>query len=237
MANLSLRLNAILNQLTPCELLADIGTDHALIPAAAVQLGLARKALGVDLRSAPLKAAEQRLRARGQLNQVELIQADGLSPLGGRGVDALVFAGMSARQMIRICLAEPEVVGSVRLLIMQPNTEVQLLRKWAHEFGLHLSAETITVESERYFNTLSFVPSGGTDPVYERSPLGLHEAYRLGPLLVESQSREAREYFRTQVERLSVLVSRGAQQHAADREVFQTALELMGDSETLQPNR
>ncbi len=237
MANLSLRLSAILNRLKPCELLADIGTDHALIPAAAVDRGLARRALGVDLRSAPLQAAEQRLRARGQLDRVELIQANGLSFLGGRGIDALVLAGMSARQMMRICLAQPEVVRSVKQLIMQPNTEVQLLRKWAHEFGLHLSEETITVESERYFSTLSFAPSSGPDPVYERSRLEVHEAYRLGPLLVESRSPEAREYFETQHQRLSRLVDQGAKQHATDRDVFQRALRLMGDSETLRPNR
>lgn len=232
MANLSLRLDAILSQLRPCELLADIGTDHALVPVAAVNRGLARRALGVDLRSAPLKAAEERLRARGQLSGIELLQSDGLAALGGLNIDALVLAGMSARQMIRILAAELALVRSTKQVIVQPNTELLHLRKWAFESELHLESETLTKESGRYFITLSLAPGCGTDPLYENCLLERDEAYQLGPLLVQSKNQEVREYFEMQRERLRRLVAQGIEQHATELAAFEKALRLMRELRT-----
>ena len=48
---LSPRLDAILEGLSPCALLADIGTDHGLVPIAAVVRGIAQRAMATDLRA------------------------------------------------------------------------------------------------------------------------------------------------------------------------------------------
>jgi tRNA (adenine22-N1)-methyltransferase len=234
MADPSLRIQAILTLVQPCELLADIGTDHARVPVEAVRRGLARHALGVDLRSAPLAAAERRLRVLGQLDLVELVQSDGLTGIKERQVDCIVIAGMSAREMIRICEAEPALVGAAKQLIFQPNTEVTQLRKWAHEFGshhsfaLHLTDETTTIESGRFFSTLRFSPGKGRDPAYQRSSLTCDEAYLLGPILVERKCPETRDYFEYQRQRLAAIVGHGSGQHREDLQIFEQGLRLLG---------
>ena len=53
MTPLSVRLEAVLQLLRPCAVLADVGTDHGLLPVAAVQRGLAERAIAADLRGGP----------------------------------------------------------------------------------------------------------------------------------------------------------------------------------------
>lgn len=62
---LSERLEAVVAALAPCELLADVGTDHGLVPIAAVVRGIAVRAIAADLRVAPLAGAQRTIERAG----------------------------------------------------------------------------------------------------------------------------------------------------------------------------
>ena len=81
---LSPRLSTLLQLLTPCETLADIGTDHGYIPLHAVASGVAKRAYGCDINEAPLREAARHLQRAGLEECIEFIHGDGLAALSGR---------------------------------------------------------------------------------------------------------------------------------------------------------
>ncbi|MEO8900832.1 MAG: class I SAM-dependent methyltransferase [Polyangiaceae bacterium] len=219
------RLEALLALLEPCRLLADVGTDHALLPAHAVLRGLAQRALAVDLREAPLRAAARTLAAWGVSDRVSLMRGDGLSALAGLNVDVVVLAGLSGATFVRWCAAAPEVVRSLERLVVQPNGHVASLRRHAHEHGLHLLDENTRLEGGRHFISCAFGPGlGKPDPAYESGALSLDEAFELGPLLFARRDPLALDYYQLQTRRISGMGARGRAEHATYLAAFERGL-------------
>ena len=92
---LSRRLECVLALVRPCAVLADVGTDHALLAVAAVCRGVAQRAIAADLREAPLCGARAHIARMGVTAQVVAVRQDGLSGMEPGGVDAVVIAGMT----------------------------------------------------------------------------------------------------------------------------------------------
>jgi tRNA A22 N-methylase len=151
MRELSARLEAIVQALRPCRLLADIGTDHGLVPIAAVLRGVAESAIASDMREAPLRVARRNI-ARARLEgRVTIAQGDGLAELAGRGIDTIVLAGMSGELAVRLCSATPDVLRSTEQLVLQPNRGVHVVRSWARGAGWHLRDERLVASGGQFF--------------------------------------------------------------------------------------
>lgn len=221
------RFEALLQLLVPCRLLADVGTDHALVPAHAVLRGLAESALAVDLRAAPLHAAARRLSALGVGERVRLIQGDGLLSLVGLNADVVVLAGLTGATFVNWCLAAPEVVHGLTRLVVQPNGNHSSLRRYAYERGLHLVDEDIRVQGGRHFITCAFVPGANKrDPAYDDAALPLEQAFELGPRLVARRDPLALDYYALQARRLSALIPGGRAEHVVSLRAFERGLAL-----------
>jgi tRNA A22 N-methylase len=98
MTKLPLRLEKILSHISPCDVLADTGTDHAKIPVAAVERGLCRFALATDKSTEASRRAAQYIKSRGLTDSIRTLHGDGLRPLFDDGIDqnvnCLIIAGM-----------------------------------------------------------------------------------------------------------------------------------------------
>ena len=77
---LSARLEAILALIAPCRVLVDVGTDHALLPIAAVERGVAARAIASDLRAAPLCSARPSILASPVRERVLLLREGPAAP-------------------------------------------------------------------------------------------------------------------------------------------------------------
>ena len=64
MMKLSPRLKKIVDFTDKCGVVADIGTDHALVPVYLIENGLYKKAYACDIRPLPLKRAEKYIFSR-----------------------------------------------------------------------------------------------------------------------------------------------------------------------------
>ena len=67
---LSLRLRMVAGLVPPGSRLADIGTDHAYLPAALIQEGTIPAAIAADLRQGPLNRAKATVRECGLTGRV-----------------------------------------------------------------------------------------------------------------------------------------------------------------------
>lgn len=221
MAPVSRRLETVLELLGPCRCLGDIGTDHGLVPAHALMRGLTERAVAVDLRAAPLAVARRTLEARGLSERVALVQGDGLAPLVGLGVDAVVLAGMSGQAIERICTRSPEVLSGVEQLIVQPNTGAWHVRAFAAAAGFHLREERMIFLRGRFFVVCAFGPGTGPDDAYANLETRTSDLYRLGPLLVRRRDAVALRYYQAQRRRLDAFVKQGLIEHAAELATFE----------------
>lgn len=222
---LSKRLRAMIDCLDSCELLADIGTDHGHLPAAAVILGVAKSAIASDLRSDPLEVAAKTIKYSGLKERVQLIQADGLAGLRELAVDALTIAGMTGGLMTRICQADLAVLNQVKQIVVQPNSGAEHLRKFMAESGFHLVKEFLLQENNRHFLICSFAQGEGADQAYENLTFSKEEAYFLGPLLLSSRCPIAHAEFVAQLARLESLKESGGKIADSEVSLYHRAIE------------
>ena len=221
MIALSQRLEAILQLLQPCQLLADIGTDHGYLPIAAVQRGVALRAIAADLREAPLIAAARNIRQARVGAQITAVRGNGLAPLKDHTVDALVLAGMGGHLMTQLWdSAPPGVLATVQQLVVQPNEDVHVVRAWAFNAGWHLRDERIVEERGRFFTICGFAPGVGSDPAYATGEWSFADLCQIGPLLLARKDTGALCCYEHEHRRYLALVNSGVTARAADAEFW-----------------
>lgn len=144
--------------------LADIGTDHAYLPAALVQEGKISRAIAADLRSGPLDRARQTVLEQGLGEQITLRLCDGLSGIRPEEADTVVIAGMGGETIAAILAAAPWTREHGTRLILQPMSSMDDLRQWLEENGYTIEREELTHEGETLY-TAWLVRTGKMGPL------------------------------------------------------------------------
>ena len=84
--SLDARLSLVYDLYDPCDLAADIGTDHARLPAALLQRGRCCRMILTDISPDALENARREIIRCGLSGKADLRLGDGLSPLPNRAV-------------------------------------------------------------------------------------------------------------------------------------------------------
>lgn len=188
MTVLSARLSAIADLCPPGRTVADIGSDHALLPLALLRSGRAPRVIAVDLSPGPV--AQLRALAHRHAG-LEARAGDGLAPLRPGEAATLVLAGMGGRLIARILSAAPAVVAAAERLILQPNEDLMWLRGALAELGVALVDQRFTVERGRCFFTDAWAPTAAPPPSLSGADA------LVGPVLLAAPSEGLREGLRT----------------------------------------
>lgn len=151
---LSHRLETLLSLVTPGETVADIGTDHGYIPIELVIRGICRRAIGTDVREGPLSHARRHVERQGLEGQVSLRLGDGLTPLAPGEADRIILAGMGGPLMMRILSEAPETAQAAQELILSPQSEVGIFRKFLREHEYQIGEEAFVEEEGKYYPIL-----------------------------------------------------------------------------------
>lgn len=133
--------------------MADIGTDHALLPIALVYHGVVPRAIAADLRPEPLKFARAHKRQFGLSDeQLEIRLGPGLEPIQANEAVTVVIAGMGGATMQRILNAHDPVALGVQRLILQPTQGAESLRQYLSVTRQwHVEDEHLLFEAERFY--------------------------------------------------------------------------------------
>ncbi|MCR9164489.1 MAG: tRNA (adenine(22)-N(1))-methyltransferase [Nannocystaceae bacterium] len=160
---LSPRLRAVADLVIPEEAAADIGCDHAQLAAWWVASGTVPRAIASDVRPGPLAQARRSLDAAG-LTGVEIRQGSGLATLRPAEVSTIAIAGMGGHLIVEILRAHPEIVGTARRVILQPNTAWEHVRRWLSDRHAVLDAESLTDDAGHTYLTVAFRPTARGGP-------------------------------------------------------------------------
>ncbi|MBR2667241.1 MAG: SAM-dependent methyltransferase [Oscillospiraceae bacterium] len=192
---LSVRLSAIAAHIPAGSRVADIGTDHGLLPVNLVRSGLAAHVIATDLRADPLAKARRAVREAGLEDQIELRLGSGLSVIVPGEADCIVVAGMGGETIANLLADAPWCRETGCLLLLQPMTKAEQLRRTLARLGLAVEAESLVRENGTVYCVLA---ARGTDAPCALSPA---EQYLSRPLL-DSDDPLMPEYLDRQIRRL-----------------------------------
>ncbi|MFM9280717.1 tRNA (adenine(22)-N(1))-methyltransferase [Paenibacillus jiagnxiensis] len=167
---LSQRLQYILEQIPPGSVLADIGSDHALLPVAAVLSGRASKAVAGEVNAGPLRAARKQVADAGLADKIDVRHGDGLQVVKAGEADVITIAGMGGALIATILDEGTGKLPGVRQLVLQPNVGEDMLRNWLLHSGWVVTGEHILEEDGKIYEVLTALPES-------QSPLSQEDLY------------------------------------------------------------
>ena len=155
---LSKTLKAVAELVTPGMRLADVGTDHGYIPIYLTEAGVIPSAIAMDINKGPLERAKEHIREHGLEGKIQTRLSDGLKNLQMNEADCMIAAGMGGGLVIRILSEERDTAGSLKELILQPQSEIDSVRKYLTEEGYRIVAEDMVYEDGKYYPMMKAVP-------------------------------------------------------------------------------
>lgn len=144
--------------------LADIGTDHAYLPAALLLEGSIPSAIAADLRPGPLSRAKLTAEEYGLGDRISFCLCNGLQGIGPGQVGAAAIAGMGGETICDILSAASWTRESGIPLILQPMSTMAELRKWLTTNGYAILEERLAREGETIYTAL-LVRAGEMEPL------------------------------------------------------------------------
>lgn len=141
--------------------LADIGTDHGYLPVWLLQRGIIKKAIAADLRPGPLDRAKETANRFDLSEKMDCRLCDGLTGVDANETDCIVIAGMGGETIIHILDDAPWTKEEEIMLILQPMSSQEDLRRWLLRNGYRIVREIIAQEEKNFYTIMVVQP--GTD--------------------------------------------------------------------------
>ncbi|BDG61355.1 hypothetical protein caldi_24450 [Caldinitratiruptor microaerophilus] len=174
---------------------ADIGTDHGLLPAYLVVTGRVPRAIATDLRPGPLEAARRTLRAAGVEDRVELRRGDGFAALRPGEVATAVVAGMGGAHVAELVARAGQALDGVGRLVLQPRGAEEVVRRTLAALGWGIVDEALVADGRHIYVVLAAERAAQPPALSEEDAL-------LGPVLRRRGGKLFRRYVARHRDRL-----------------------------------
>lgn len=135
---LSKRLQTVAALVPSCDTLADIGSDHGLLPLYLLKKQRIAHAFCCDIRPGPLQAAEKNIRLYGLSHCATPLLGNGLSPVHEIPHQTAVIAGMGGETIAQILDDDNIADDDGRLFVLQPMSRANVLREYLAENGFEI---------------------------------------------------------------------------------------------------
>ena len=153
------RLRMLADLVPPGARLADIGTDHGYVPVTLLLEGRIVSALASDIAEDPLRHARRTAEENGIEKGIKFRLAAGLNGCRPGEADCYLIAGMGGETIVHILEAAPWLKEENALLILQPQTKQEELRRWLTENGYRIEKEHLVLDKQVLYNI--FLVRGG----------------------------------------------------------------------------
>lgn len=186
--------------------IADIGTDHALVPCWLYQQG-AKEIYASDIAEGPLARARATAEMYG-IKDVKLLLSDGLESIPP--VDDVIIAGMGG-EMIADILSRCGFLNPGMRFILQPMTKDYTLRRELYKNGFEIILEKTAAVSKKVYTVMLCAYTGvkkeidgvfaflgkNSDPEYIKKVLDKLEKMGKGdPRCIEIKKQIVKNYIR-----------------------------------------
>ena len=200
---LSERMQAIEDMVLPGLPVADIGTDHGLIPADILLKGICPFAVLTDINPGPLEKCRENLGSFGvDPSMYSIIQGDGLDPVGDGGFGTVIIAGMGGELIISMfeytgwSVSRPEGVPVADRFVLQPRTHSDDLRAYLTEDGFRLCDYRLAKERGRICEIYAVEPCAAGECIPDCGLVSEFLLAKNDPLIREFLDSKIRKAYR-----------------------------------------
>lgn len=191
---LSKRLYAVANLAKGSRCLADVGTDHGYVPIYLVKEAGLEHAIAMDINKGPLERAQNNIRLYGLTDKIETRLSDGVSKLKPGEADTVVIAGMGGALTVNILRQGKEVLSTAGTLVLQPQSELFLVRRFLHENGYSIVREDMEFDDGKYYPMMKAEQAKQAQWEDYEYRYGKHLIEYRHPVLKEFLEKEYRAY-------------------------------------------
>ena len=199
---LSKRLQTIYDLVSFNNVVADIGSDHALLPIALVSSGKVTRAYASEVNEGPYEMSVANIEKYDLTNYIVPVLSDGISELES-DVTCVTICGMGGNLISDILESHKEKLSHVNEIILQPNNNEETARIWLVNNGYLISEEKIVYEDNIYYEIIKAV-KGTPEKRYSKEEL------YFGPVLMANKSEEFigkwtkyKDYLQTVLEKIN----------------------------------
>lgn len=165
---ISKRLLTVAALVPSCDTLADIGSDHGLLPLYLLQNGRVQRAYCCDIRPGPLNTAIKNIAAFGLENRAYPLLGNGLEPMRGIRHSCVVIAGMGGETIADILSNDQISSDDPRYFVLQPMTRANLLRRYLADSGFEIVRFSLCEDGGRLYECMAVKKGASveTDPLF-----------------------------------------------------------------------
>jgi tRNA (adenine22-N1)-methyltransferase len=198
------RLAAVAAPILAGGVVADIGSDHALVPRFAALSRLVPRAIATE--RTERSAAAARHNCVGL--PIEVRVGDGFEALRCEVIATAVMAGMGGDKIVSLCERGRSVIATLQRLILQPNTRLPTVRRFIDRARLKLVDEQLVEDRGKRYCVFVIDPRA-------TSPTRMDELdFLLGPLLRRRKDAQLRTWMCARVH-TAELAWRAAHSHGS----------------------
>ena len=149
--NLSNRLSCVAGFIPVGAKVADIGSDHGLLPVYLAKNGISSHIIAVDCNADLLNSAKKNAEKHGVEDKIQFRASLGLNAVEQGEVDCVVIAGLGGETIIEILAEAPWLKSRDVKLVLQPQTKKLEMLKWLWEAGFTCPAQKNVFDNKRRY--------------------------------------------------------------------------------------
>ncbi len=157
---LSDRMKHVLMLVTNHKAIADIGCDHGYMAIELIWSGKAEHVIAVDINQGPLERAKENVDAHGLSKAIETRISDGMEALCQGEVQGVICAGMGGKTICGIIGRRRMFSQTLDELVLQPQSELHIVRRYLRENGFRIIAEDMVLEDGKFYPMMRVNPIG-----------------------------------------------------------------------------
>lgn len=199
-------MKAVADMVEPCQCVADIGCDHAFVSIYLASQHIAAHVIASDVRPGPIEIAKRNVEEWKLSHAIDIRLNDGLGSLKPGEADTIIIAGMGGLLMIDILSKNKEVADACRYLILQPQSDIEKVRRYVIACGYAIVDEDMLIDMGKYYNLLkvevpkphtpadSLISAKDISKYINNRPEYNDIEYRYGRILLENKNETLKKY-------------------------------------------
>ncbi|PJI07067.1 MULTISPECIES: tRNA (adenine(22)-N(1))-methyltransferase [Clostridium] len=148
------RLKVISSLIDKCEVIGDIGTDHAYLPIYLLKNNICNRCIASDINRGPLKKAANNIRRYDLQDKIECRLGSGLNVLKTGEVDSVVIAGMGGNLIRDLIEERLDIFKSLKYAVLQPVQNPEVLREYLYKRGFNILGEQLCIDESKYYEII-----------------------------------------------------------------------------------
>lgn len=158
MKSLSKRLSAVALLVENGAVVADIGTDHGLVPVYLIKKGVISSAVAADINEGPLDSCRSLVKENGLDAYISVRLSDGLDNIKSSEFDTVIIAGMGGELICKI-LSRADLKH--KHIILNPMTHPETVREFLYSNGFEIGRDLIIHDGRHYYCVFEARFTGG----------------------------------------------------------------------------